>query len=59
MMERRQADFAGALQQLLISPKEIERVAQQHISDENEAYELMRLCQEVEFFSPQWDLYLY
>ena len=56
LMKYHQAELADTLQQLLISPREIERAVQQHISGGNEAYELMRLGQEVGFFSPQWDM---
>ena len=50
MIKRHQANTAEKLQQLFISPREIERAVQQHISGGNEAYELMRLGQEVAFF---------
>jgi hypothetical protein len=56
MMKQHQADLAETLQQLLISPREIERAVQQHISGGNEAYELMRLGQEVGFLSSRWDM---
>ena len=47
MMQHHQAALTETLQQLLISPSDIERAVQQHISGGNEAYELMRLGQEV------------
>ncbi|KAF8558430.1 kinase-like protein [Imleria badia] len=46
MMKDHQAALTETLQQLLISPREIERAVQQHISGGNAAYELMRLGQE-------------
>ncbi|KAF8436919.1 kinase-like domain-containing protein [Boletus edulis BED1] len=46
MMKHHQAALEETLQQLLISPREIERAVQQHISGGNAAYELMRLGQE-------------
>ncbi|KAF8136130.1 hypothetical protein EV363DRAFT_1293883 [Boletus edulis] len=45
-MERLHPALEETLQQLLISPREIERAVQQHISGGNAAYELMRLGQE-------------
>lgn len=53
MMKHHQAAMAETLQQLLISPREIERAVQQHLSGGNAAYELMRVGQEVSSFSPQ------
>ncbi|KAG8217352.1 kinase-like domain-containing protein [Butyriboletus roseoflavus] len=46
MMQHHQATLAETLQQLFISPRDIERAVQQHISGGNAAYELMRLGQE-------------
>ena len=52
MMKQHQVVLTETLQQLLISPREIERAVQQHISGGNAAYELMRLGQEVRFPLP-------
>lgn len=53
MMQHHQATVTERLQQLFISPTEIERAVQQHIAGGSAAHELMRLGQEVVFFSSQ------
>lgn len=49
MMQLHQAALTEALEQLLISPREIERAVQQHSCGGDAAYELMRVGQEVGF----------
>ena len=51
MLQHHQATMTEALQKLLISPREVELAVQQHNSGGNDAYELMRVGQEVVSFS--------
>lgn len=53
MMRHHHASLEETLQQLFISPREIERAVQQHIAGGNAAYELMRVGQEVGVTLPQ------
>jgi hypothetical protein len=47
MIQHHQATLEERFQQLLISPREVERAVQQHNAGGNDAHELMRLGQEV------------